>query len=264
MNIHHTIIKGAAKAGVILTIENMTIKAHVPEMNVIVQYDVGFEGDDTEAAQVNEAAKDAWAHALDIKNYQEENPKVAIRQEGDDFVAYTRAGKGLGDEICRDIDLEDLFESLKDPDVNGEDEESEGGGSVVPDVFKKRYAAEGHPTHCGDWLAETLNKFCQVTDGKKVVTDLDRLETIAASNDVETARVDRLGTATNGWQGRYRMTVRNMLAKRIAAKGFILVPEGAGVDADKEIKAPRDWVLKHSPKPKEAAGKKATPDVKKK
>lgn len=195
---------------------------------------------------------------------------VTITQEPDDgqglpgeFVAtLVKGGKPIG-TLARDPDLADLLVSLNsedDPvaeyaqglrdDAAPEEDEAKEGGSVVPDTFKKRYREAGHAGHCGDWLAVTLNDLCQVLDGKKTVTDLDRLEAIATANGVEAARVDKLGTATRGWQGRYRMTVRNMLTKKVADKGFLFVPEGCGRDKDTELEAPKDWCLKFATKVK--------------
>lgn len=187
--------------------------------------------------------------------------QLVVEDARGDFVARLMIdGKPAG-ELARDPILSDMLETLGDEEgtleqVAGirtdgaEDEEEERTGSVVPDVFKKRYAEAGHPGHCGDWLALQLNGLCQTMDGKKTITDLDRLEAIANANGVAPARVDRLGTATNGWQGRYRMTVRNMLAKVVADKGFLFIPEGCGVKKDEERKAPKDWCLKYATKAK--------------
>lgn len=191
-----------------------------------------------------------------------ENEAVRIEQTEDaDFVARLVVGGKPAGELARDPVLADLLDALRDDetetqangireDLSADDEDEDDGGSVVPETFKKRYAEAGHPTHCGDWLAVTLNSLVQVTDGKKVVTDLDRLEAIANANDVAPERVDRLGKATNGWQGRYRMTVRNMLAKRVADKGFLFVPEGCGRDQDTEIACPADWRAKYATRTK--------------
>lgn len=199
-----------------------------------------------------------------------ETEAVRIEQASnlDDYVARLMVNGKPAGELARDPILSDLLDTLDDEEetmtqIEGirsdseEDEEEERTGSVVPDAFKKRYAEAGHPGHCGDWLALNLNALCQTLDGKKTVTDLDRLEAIANANGVAPARVDKLGTATNGWQGRYRMTVRNMLAKVVADKGFILIPEGCGVKADEERKAPADWCLKYATKAKVKAAPKA-------
>lgn len=227
--------------------------------------------DGEEADAFTAAVADALAYEANGFEGIQPNESVTILQAaGEDFVARLVIAGTPGGELARDPALSDLLITLEDEEgtmeqvagiredvaAEGEDED-ERTGSVVPDLFKKRYAEAGHPGHCGDWLALTLNKLCQTMDGKKVITDLDRLEAIAASNSVTPDRVDRLGTATNGWQGRYRMTVRNMLAKKVADKGFLFVPEGCGVKTDTEIKAPKEWCQRYATKAKAKAPAKA-------
>lgn len=235
-----------------------------------------FSQEGTTAPEFLTAVLAAFAYEDEAFDGIEADEAVKISQEPDDeqglpgeFVAHLiKGGKPIG-TLARDPDLADLLVSLKDEDdpvaeyaqglredAEPEEEEAETG-SVVPDKFKQRYREAGHAGHCGDWLALTLNDLCQITDGKKVVTDLDRLEAIATANDVDAARVDKLGTATRGWQGRYRMTVRNMLTKKVADKGFLFVPDGAGVKGDTELKAPKAWCEKNATrtKPKKVVAK---------
>lgn len=271
MNIHHTIIKGAAKAGIVLTSDADTIAAHHMQSNTRVEResdDASNLGDDQTA--FNEMARDVWNDCQSIVDYNaddadEANGTIKIRFEDGDFVGYHD-----GEELARDPVLEDLLVSLAEAAESAtgneplEDDEpdDEDRGSVVPPKYKAIYAEAGHPTHCGDWLAETLNRFCRVNDEHgKETTDLDRLETIANANDVAPQRYGKLGVATNGWQGRFRMTIRNMLAPRVASKGFLFVPDGAGVDADQEFTAPDEWRAKHMPKQKPAKGDVAKPDA---
>lgn len=251
MTIHHATIKSAASKGVVLEQHDDVVQAHHVEQNIRITRAL-----EDEEASATDLAKDLLNSVIQIVDFHAENPKIVIAYEDEDFVAYARKGSKRGDELARDPELEDLFVTLSEA-AQGEDaDEDEDKGSVVPPQYKKLYAERGDATHCGDWLAVTLNSLCKVVDGKKVTTDLDRLETIATANGVEAARVDRLGTATNGWQGRYRMTVRNMLTKVVAAKGSLFVPEGCGLEGEATLEAPREWVVEHSPKPKEASGDK--------
>jgi hypothetical protein len=116
-------------------------------------------------------------------------------------------------------------------DENAESEDK--GGSVVSEKYRAKYAEAGHPTHCGDWLAETLNALCLTKAG----TELDRFEAICAANGVDTSKYKRTGV---GWQGRIRMTGRNLLAKAVfKAKGLLLTPiEGA----EPSYQAPQSWL----------------------
>lgn len=247
-----------------------------------------FTQGDTTAPNFLTAVLASLAYEAEAFDGIEADEAVVIEQlapgKGDltgEFVArLMKNGKPIG-ELARDPDLTDLLATLNDDedpvadyaaglreDAEG-DEDEERSGSVVPDRFKKRYAEQGHAGHCGDWLAVTLNGLVQVLDGKKTVTDLDRLEAIATANAVDAARVDKLGTATPGWQGRYRMTVRNMLTKKVADKGFLFVPDGCGVKGDQELTAPKEWCVANATKTKpkkvvakdEGAGKPSTKTV---
>jgi len=129
-------------------------------------------------------------------------------------------------------------------DEAGEEEGSKGG-SVVGEKYRAKYAEAGHPTHCGDWLAELLNNLCLT----KKDTDLGRFEAICAANGVDTSKYKRDGV---GWQGRIRMTGRNLLAKKVyLADGVVLTPiEGA----EPQYKAPAEWMaMQRFKMPKSAA-----------
>lgn len=118
-----------------------------------------------------------------------------------------------------------------------DEEEGSKGGSVVSSKYRTRYAEMGHPTHCGDWLAELLNNYC-IGDRN---TDLETAERIFALNGVDTSKYKREGV---GWQGRIRMTGRNLLAKKVFAAGKIVVPDTNGQHPDQTvtIEAPADWM----------------------
>jgi hypothetical protein len=123
-------------------------------------------------------------------------------------------------------------------EAEAEKAEDEGhGGSVVNSKYRGKYAEMGHPTHCGDWMAVLLNNFC-IGDKN---TDLVMFERICKLNGVDTSKYKRDGV---GWQGRIRMTGRNLLAKKVFLAGKIVVP---ALDADDtqdshEIVAPADWM----------------------
>lgn len=107
-------------------------------------------------------------------------------------------------------------------------------GSVVSDRYRALYAEKGHPTHCGDWLANLLNNMCQ----SKAGTDLDRFEAICQANGVDTSKYNR---TTKGWQGRLRMTGRNLLAKRVYLNDGILLTPFEWAE-QKQFKAPAEWM----------------------
>jgi hypothetical protein len=122
----------------------------------------------------------------------------------------------------------DEHEAIKPPKV----------GSVVTDCYRARYSESGHPTHCGDDLANLLNSLCSNKKG----TNLDLFELICSMNGVDLSKYNR---TTKGWQGRLRMTGRNLLVKSIIKNGGKLsVPEWLGEDHQFS----GDWVQEASNK----------------
>lgn len=106
------------------------------------------------------------------------------------------------------------------------------GGTVVAEKFRARYSEAGHPTHCGDWLAETLNGIVL----NKAGTNIELFEAIANLNGVDLSKYKREG---RGWEGRLRMTGRNLMAKRVFTNGGKLaLPETLG----SVRQAPEEWM----------------------
>lgn len=114
-----------------------------------------------------------------------------------------------------------------------EDEDGSKGGSVVKDKYRAKYAEMGHPTTCGDWLATILDNLCLT----KKNTDLGRFTAICEANGVDMSKYDQ---SNPGWQGRYRMTGRNLLAKRVYLAGGVLLTPIEG--AEPQYRAPADWM----------------------
>lgn len=116
-----------------------------------------------------------------------------------------------------------------------QEEEDGKTGSVVASKYREKYKEQGHTTHCGDWLAELLNNFC-IGDKN---TDLETAERIFGMNNVDTSKYKREGV---GWQGRIRMTGRNLLAKVVFRAGYINVPNDEVDGGIQRITAPADWI----------------------
>jgi hypothetical protein len=128
-----------------------------------------------------------------------------------------------------------------------ETDDEETSGSVVKPIYRIRYAEMGHPNHCGDWLAVTLNNLIL----GKSLTDIANLDALAEANNVSLAKYKREG---NGWQGRLRMTARNLLARVIYTTGFLNIPPSlrdmtGGAEA---LRVPREWIETRSYKGKSA------------
>lgn len=183
-------------------------------------------------------------------------PVIARNANGvplDGATAYAEGIMAADNPYEEGTDEADQWDSQWDQaaDEAPEDEGGDKGGTVVASKYRQKYAELGHPTHCGDWLAQLLNNYC-IGDKN---TDLEVFERICSLNGVDTSKYKRHGT---GWQGRIRMTGRNLLAKKVFAAKKIVVPavgEGAD-DANEhhEIKAPADWLAaQRYSKPAEAA-----------
>jgi hypothetical protein len=118
-------------------------------------------------------------------------------------------------------------------ETEGAEEEEKVPASVVKEEYRARYAEAGHPSHCGDELAVLLNNLCLTKSG----IDMARFEAICEANDVNLSKYNR---TTNGWQGRLRMTGRNLLASRVFAAGGVLKTPIEG--AEPEYKMSGEWM----------------------
>lgn len=182
------------------------------------------------------------------------NPAKIERAENgvalDGAIAY-REGTPAGDnpfstegdeeEYQRAVAWDEAWDAAAD-EASGEDEGK--GGSVVNEKYRARYAELGHPEHCGDWLAMIFNNLVKTKEG----TDVSRVDAIAEANGVDLSKYNRTNP---GWQGRLRMTCRNLLARVVWMNDGVM----RGPDGD-EYKAPGDWMAAQrfkKPKDKGAA-----------
>lgn len=212
--------------------------------------DLKYVGQFTEAplnsVELWDNSADLVAHTLQaLKPILEANPALQIEQDGE------QVNIGLWDAEEQHLGLDGLVECVAaflqlQAEAAQELEEEAAGRSVVPDKYKERYKAEGHAGNCGDWLASLL---IELTTDKANGYNCDTMNAIADANGTKT---DHLKTTSKGWQGRHRMTARNLLVKKVAAKGAVILPAGIGGDDDREIKAPEAWCLANAPKIKEA------------
>jgi hypothetical protein len=116
-------------------------------------------------------------------------------------------------------------------------------GSVVTNRYRANYSEQGHPTHCGDELAILLNNLCL----NKAGVNIQLFEEICEANGIKLTRYNR---TTRGWQGRLRMTGRNLLTKHLKNNGGVLImPQGF---IPESYKLSEDWVasIENKYKPK--------------
>lgn len=210
--------------------DNATELAHamLAARMMVLEHKVAFEQDpETGAVTVTVGVK---------------NPRVVgeIEQIGDLPSAMPDVLGALTDGEADEVEEADAAEA---------EEEDLKTGSVVPDRYKERYKEQGHPGTCGDWLAATLQPLTTNSVGK---LDPDAMEEIARLNGLS---LDKLNRTTPGWQGRFRMTARNMLVKVVAKNGKLLAPNVEG-DPTEHV-APNDWLAANQPKVKEPGDKAA-------
>ena len=107
--------------------------------------------------------------------------------------------------------------------------------SVVPQSYRALYKAQGDATSCGDWLANLLKaETHELDEDGKPAVNLDRFIGLCAENGVDCS--PWAAKRTPGWEGRLRMTARNVLARKIAKTGVMLV-DGATAEAPAEFRA---------------------------
>lgn len=247
--IHHATVKAAAAKGVTLTNDEDGVTAAIQTKAGERTFSIGVD-DAAPNTEWTEAAKDMWAKLVDALAFEAEHPGFQIETEDGDFVARSTED---GDVVASDPDYEDLLVTLREmadeaeANDDGEDDEEKDSRSVVPPTYKRQYAERGHPAHCGDWLAVTLNGFCLGDEG----TSIERMLQIAEANGIGAKAEGYLANRSNGWQGRFRMSTRNVLAKVVATAGVLHVPaEASDGKGDLEIEPPAAWIADHLPKAK--------------
>ena len=246
MKIHHATIKSAAaKYGIALSIEDDTyVVAYHDGATRTVKVEIEDEDDLASAVQ------DAISSMTESLEAQTELG-AQITQVFDDAGTPEGWQASVAGKRSYEADsLEDLIEAIQTGEAEAEeeaDDEEEGrGASVVPETFKKRYAEAGHPNTCGDWLALTINSYCHLGTKKTGQFDLDRFEAICQANGVDSAKYNR---TTRGWEGRLRMTCRNLLVKVVATKGVLIIPDMKGQE-EVVLDADPAWRMKNMPKAK--------------
>lgn len=266
MTVHHATIKRAASQGFVIA--DSTENEDAFRLFVIGK---GAEGSDPVLVKAAAAVEFTGIEGDDAKALVDAIPhirmlliehRIGVTQPEDFDLAFSAGGQPLeveredGEGIAiADLDGDMVTELAQSKEALGiedepDEDEDDDRASVVPFVYKRRYAEAGHPAHCGDWLADTLNGFCLGDEGAQIENTL----VIADANGVDGRPY--LARKTRGWQGRFRMTVRNRLVTAIVkANGVLHVPAEASGGDDLELQAPADWLAAKTSK--KAKGKAA-------
>lgn len=134
--------------------------------------------------------------------------------------------------------LDACAEQEIDPTASDEDDEDQRqSGSVVAETYRQAYRVQSSTgTTCGDWLAERLTADTTGADGKVNIADLTH---IFETNGLDLRAKWANPAKSNGWQGRYRMSGRLALEKRIALarvyrdhQGAVIHPHAEWLDAN--------------------------------
>lgn len=167
--------------------------------------------------------------------YDEEHPNFGRWNEEWDAAADASTEK----ELEKTDDMDEVEHEPDESLVESEEQEA-ARTSVVKEEYRARYAEMGHPAHCGDELAVLLNNLCLAKAG----IDMPRFEHICAANGVDLSKYNR---TTRGWQGRLRMTGRNMLAGKVYEAGGLVKTDGLE-GAEAEYKLSSEWMAKRRKK----------------
>jgi hypothetical protein len=259
--IHHAITKKAAKFNVTLTDNGENFTATLDKFEITCP-----------------VAKSALDAVLLADQLDKAYPSVTVEYDAEiqSFVVWAPDPELTGElaellvtpEMPTMIEIRGMAEELNVdltlPIENAADveEEEDTPSSVVPIRYRVKYREEGHPQHCGDWLANLLDgAFTLVIDGK-ITFDLDAFNKFLADNEVEfTGKWTKIpDTQKTGWAGRYRMNGRQKLEKILAVRGTIFIAgrfQPIPEDVLAELKAKHPVKPAKEPKAKTAKAKPA-------
>jgi hypothetical protein len=250
--LHHTYVKKAAKMGVQLSLEDNRVRAFWPERNFEL-----FAADGKEAIELIQQAQNI-AHQDDLQDDTEDSADHAavrlqekVKQQFVEDLVHTIEGvptngrqafrKGFMAGDCPFAEDDPRFEEWNaqfDAAIEAKDEpiEEKKPASVVKAKYRATYAELGHPTTCGDELANKIDNLVKNAKG----TNIEYFDMIMKANEVDMSKYSK---TTPGWQGRYRMTGRNMLAKKVHANGGVLIIPGMTPDTEtSEARMSADWM----------------------
>lgn len=181
------------------------------------------------------SAKDFLADILSFLPMAGNDPKLSVitSEDGDSFIVHNGKESGPAAESLVDSyiawsegeresheGMEDILDGSADAveEQNGEEEEEGVSHSVVRPVYRQRYREnESKGVNCADGLALQMAKMLHV-DG---AISIERLDQLCIANDIDFAKYH---TGSRGWEGRYRMTVGNILRARIKKGTQVIFP----------------------------------------
>lgn len=251
MKVHHATLKKAEKSGLnIITHDKQGVyEAHWPEFNQRYYH--------TDAKVLVDMAR------LNQTLYLE-YPGLSVEwdEENLNFIILFEQTEGETEEIGRHTgmpDLDDVLQIAEEADIDTANllDETEEPGSVVKEKYKLEYAARGNPANCGDWLARALtDAFVSHhpqtkvgKDGKErtvkgpkvfdIVSFVDCLELNEVDLSGKWAKSYYSDNPSKGWQGRFRMSGRQMLEKKVLEHGALYLRVDGKVQ---KVLPPEEWL----------------------
>jgi len=244
MPIHHATVKKAAKLGVIL--EDLgadeapnQFKAFWPKYSVVL-----FGPTASDVLTDMETAitiRNNWA-SFRVQIIEDDTFVLTIRKtdkvfKGPRLTPLFAQAKAEWEASRAELDVDDEEEDNEEQaeieaEADEEEQEARATGTVVHPKYRTRYAEAGHPDNCGDWLAETLDNYCKNKEG----TDLETFTMILNANGID---MSKYKVEKPSDRGRYRMTGRNMLSRRVFVTGQLLMPET--LNGGEPHRAPQEW-----------------------
>lgn len=246
MTIHHAIIKLAAKQGIILTQEDDQAVAHHPSTNTRVWAAIE---DTDDATSTNDAGHEALATCGEMIAWKNEPTREGVTVAMDDSQGEGEFYAEIdGEEIAREDTWLELLDAIAayEPDESTDEDEDEDEPepevqSVVPDKYKLLYAEIGiEGQDNGDWMAALFLRYCHIKESGRSLIDCEKVSLLAYANGIDREPVP----GSRGWEGRFRMTMGNLLRKRVADQGYINVPARLNDGVIDEIKAPAEFRAK--------------------
>lgn len=106
------------------------------------------------------------------------------------------------------------------------EEDPQPSGDVVKPEYRARYTENGSGGRgCNDWMMQLLDEM--IGTGKHL--NVEAMDRLAQLNNIN---LDKYSRTSRGWQGRLRMTFRNILARKVWKEGFLINFNEEKVNAD--------------------------------
>lgn len=230
--IHHATVKSAEKSGIRLEeLPDGKYRAvHEKTGYILVDTDPKMLVKDTIAfLDIKTNYKSATASIDDDSMWTIESPWGDFRTRFlTDALALMKRAFTEAHQPDDEDEEEEMLESEAEQEEEAEEEDPQPSGDVVKPEYRARYIENGSGGRgCNDWFMQTLDEL--IGTGKHL--NVEAMDRLAQLNNVDLGKYNR---TTRGWQGRLRMTFRNILARKAWKEGFFINFNEEKVNVDAE------------------------------